>query len=124
MTNAFSGNLNTVNLHLNIKHRPFQEIMKVFIPKVNISENSKIVPCSVSVMLTLTWGIDILFEKLTPETGGSSCKIPFALCIWGRGFHVKPELPWGQVNSLRVGEKYVCCLFIVVVFMGLGRAKR
>ena len=68
MTNAFSGNLNTVNLHLNIKHRPFQEIMKVFIPKVNISENSKIVPCSVSVMLTLTWGIDILFEKLTPET--------------------------------------------------------
>ena len=44
--------------------------MKVFIPKVNSSENSKIVPCSVSVMLTLTWGIDILFEKLTPETGG------------------------------------------------------
>ena len=26
------------------------------------------VPCSVSLTLTLTWGIDISFEKLTRET--------------------------------------------------------
>ena len=44
--------------------------MKGFILKVNSYEISKVVPCSVSLMFTLNWGIDILFEKLTPETGG------------------------------------------------------
>ena len=28
---------------------------------------SKVVSCSVSLILTLNWGTDILFEKLTPE---------------------------------------------------------
>ena len=33
-------------------------------------EVSKVVSCSVSLILTLNWGTDILFEKLTPEIGG------------------------------------------------------
>ena len=33
--NAFSSNLNTVNLHFKIKPWPFYEIMKRFIPTVN-----------------------------------------------------------------------------------------
>ena len=37
---------------------------------INSSGISKVVPCSVFLMLTLTRGIDILFEKLTSETGG------------------------------------------------------
>ena len=43
--------------------------MKVFFPKgFNRKEISKVVLFSVFFMLTLTQGIDILFEKLTPET--------------------------------------------------------
>ena len=33
-------------------------------------------------------------------------------------------LTWGKVNRLGVGGKYVCCLVIVAVYMGLERAKR
>ena len=44
--------------------------MKVFTLKVLIDEISKAVPCSVSLMLNLTWDIDILSENLTQETGG------------------------------------------------------
>ena len=33
-------------------------------------EVSKVVSCSVSLILTLNWGTDTLFEKLTPEIGG------------------------------------------------------
>ena len=43
--------------------------MEGFILEVNSYEFSKIVSCSVSLMLTLTWGIDILFEKFTPAIG-------------------------------------------------------
>ena len=43
--------------------------MKVFFPKgFNSKEISKVVLCSIFFMLTLTQSIDILFEKLTPET--------------------------------------------------------
>ena len=31
-------------------------------------------PCSISLMLTLTWGTDILFDKIRPETGGINLK--------------------------------------------------
>ena len=31
---------------------------------------SKVVPCSVSLMLILNWVTDILFEKLIPEIRG------------------------------------------------------
>ena len=42
-------------------------------------------------MLTLTWGTDILFDKLRPETGGMNLNTPFAPCLlpWG-GFHANP----------------------------------
>ena len=43
--------------------------MKRFFLKVNSLKVSKVASYSVSPMLTLTWGIDILFEKLTPEKG-------------------------------------------------------
>ena len=33
------------------------------------------------------------------------------------------SLARGQVNRLGVGGNYVCCLVIVVIFMGLGGAK-
>ena len=55
---------------MQIKPSPFCRIMEGLILEVNSREVSKVVSCSVSLMLTLTWGIDILFEKLTPEIGG------------------------------------------------------
>ena len=97
--------------------------MIVFIPKVNSQEISKVVPCSFSLMLTLNWGIDMLFQKLIPEKGEWIWKTPSALCFWQREFHVKPELAWKQVNRIGVGENYVCCFAIVVIFMGLRGAK-
>ena len=45
-----------------------------FILEVNSLEVSNVVSCSVSLMLTLSWGIDISLEKLTPETGGLNLK--------------------------------------------------
>ena len=36
-------------------------------------------------MLTLNWGIDILFEKLAPEIGGWIWKAIFAHCSYGDG---------------------------------------
>ena len=74
-------------------------------------------------MLTLTWGNDILFEKSTPETEGWIWKTPFSLSFWGWQVHVKPVLAWRQVNRLGVGGNFLCCLVIVVIFMGLGGAK-
>ena len=74
-------------------------------------------------MLTLNCGIEILFEKLTPETGEWIGKTLFALCLLGWGFYAKPVF-WGQVNTLGAEGNYVCCLVIVVIFMGLGGAKR
>ena len=70
MINAFSSNVNPVNLHLKIKPWPVYKIMKGFILKVNSYGISKFVSCSVSLMLTLTRGTDMLFEKLRPEIGG------------------------------------------------------
>ena len=44
---------------------------------------SNVVSCSVSLMLILAWGIDILFEKLTPEHGVDTniFKIPAHFCL-------------------------------------------
>ena len=45
--------------------------MEGFILRLTVKkEVSKVVSCSVSLILTLNWGTDILFEKLTPEIGG------------------------------------------------------
>ena len=45
------------DIHLKMRICPSYRIMERFLP------------CSVSLMLSLTWGIDILFQKLTLETG-------------------------------------------------------
>ena len=64
-TDAFSSNLNTTNPKVFLKHGGTG-----FIFEVNSLEVLNIVPCSVPLKLTLAWGSDILFEKLTPEIGG------------------------------------------------------
>ena len=56
--------------------------MEGFILEVNSSEVSKFVSCSISLMLTLTWGIDI-FEKLTPEMGRLVLRTSFAHYVSG-----------------------------------------
>ena len=74
-------------------------IMEAFILKVDGEQVSKVESSSVSLLSTLTWGIDILFEKLTPQIGtefkkhflhtmplrlGSSCKacLLFLIFYW------------------------------------------
>ena len=59
--------------------------MEGFILKVSSSEIS----CSVSHMLTLTWGID-MFEKLTPETG---VNLKSTLCIMPLGVEISCKKP-------------------------------
>ena len=44
--------------------------MKVSLLNVLIVKRSQVVSCLIFFMLTHTWGIDILFEKLAPETVG------------------------------------------------------
>ena len=51
-------------------------------------------------------------------------KHPLHYASGGWGFHGKPELSWRQVKRLGAGGNYVCCFVIVVIFMGLGGAKR
>ena len=45
--------------------------MKVFFLKkvLIVKKSQKVVSCSIFFVLTHTWGIDILLEMLTPETG-------------------------------------------------------
>ena len=46
---------------------------------------------SISLNLTLTWGTDILFDKLRPETPDEFEKHPFHYASFlGWGFHAKP----------------------------------
>ena len=73
-------------------------------------------------MLTLTLGIDILFEKLRPETGGET---PVALNMIRQlgEFHGK-SVAWRQVNSQRLEETMYVAFVIVVIFVGPGGAKR
>ena len=56
--------------------------MKGFILKVNSQEISKVVSCSVSLMLTLTWVIDIL----TVEQGDEFEKHPLHYAPRGGNF--------------------------------------
>ena len=45
--------------------------MEAFILGLTVKEEvSKVASCSVSLILTLIWGTDTLFEKLTPEIRG------------------------------------------------------
>ena len=58
-TNAFFSNVKTVNLK---NPRGF---MEEFILEVNNQEVSKVISCSLSLVLTFTYGTDIFFKKLT-----------------------------------------------------------
>ena len=80
-TNTFSSNLNTINPKIFPKHGGIRFIF----------DFSNVVSSSVSLMLTLSWGIDILFENLTPEIGGWIWKTHFAYSAsgWWR-FITKP----------------------------------
>ena len=80
---------------------------------------------SLFFILTHTWGIDILFEKLTPEKQGDEFeKHPFCTNMSLRvGISWKASVLW--VSELtKVKGNYVCCLAIVVVFVLAGGAKR
>ena len=89
MINAFSSNLNTLNLNWKITPWPFYKILKGFILKFNSWEISNVVMFCFPYVNTLTWA-DILFKKLRPETEGWIWKIPFALA------------------------RYLCCHFILL----------
>ena len=68
-------------------------------------------------MLTLTWGIYILFEKLAPETRGWISNTPFALCLWGWEFHAKPffffDIFGGDphIDALIIELCWICLIF-------------
>ena len=51
------------------KSLPVYRVMEGFILEVNGYKVSKVDSNSVSVSLILTWVVNILFEKLTPQTG-------------------------------------------------------
>ena len=52
----------------------------------------KFLSCSISLMLTLTWGTDILFDKFRSETGGLNLKN--TLCT------MPSSLGWDFMQSL------------------------
>ena len=75
-------------------------------------------------MLTLTWSIDISFEKLTLETGGLISKTPFALGLGG-GVGISCKACGLEASELTRDRRKLCMLpCIVAIFMGLGGAKR
>ena len=51
------------------KSLPVYRVTEGFILEVNGYEVSKVDSNSVSVSLILTWVVNILFERLTPQTG-------------------------------------------------------
>ena len=51
------------------KSLPVYRVTEGFILEVNGYEVSKVDSNSVSVSLILTWVVNMLFEKLTPQTG-------------------------------------------------------
>ena len=65
-----------------------------FIVEVNSLEGLKVVSGSVFLILTMTWGNDILSEKLAAEIGGCVWKILFGhnLCLWSWEFHANSVL--------------------------------
>ena len=94
-----------LNLHLNIKPltMSYYKIIDVFSPKCfNNWEISKIVSRSVFFILTLTWDIDILFEKLRQGDEFFVWEIPFSanMPLWV-GFHWK-SVAWRQKNKQRL----------------------
>ena len=77
------------NDHLKIKPWSFRTITGGFFLEINSEEFSKVVSCSVSLMLSLTWGINMLFGKLTPEIGVEFEKHPLNIIPLGVGISCK-----------------------------------
>lgn len=61
--------------------------MEVFIIEVN---SFQMLHHAQFPLMSLTWGIDMLSEKLTPETSGWIWKTSFGLCLWEEGVSWKP----------------------------------
>ena len=65
-------------------------------------------------MFILTWGIDILFQKLVAEIGGWIWKIPLHATPLGWVFHAKPvflfDIFSGELlfGALIIGLCYIC----------------
>ena len=83
----------TINLALSFKnvfHRGTKFFGKTYvILEVNSLENFKVLSCLVYLKLTMTWGINIFFEKLTSEIGGESEKHPLHTMLLGVGISCK-----------------------------------
>ena len=77
------------DIHLKIKPWSFRTITGGFFLEINSEEFSKVVSCSVSLMLSLTWGINMLFGKLTPEIGVEFEKHPLNIIPLGVGISCK-----------------------------------
>ena len=83
--NAFSSNLKTVNLHLDIKSWPFYKIMKRFILNLFV-KRFQMLSCSVSFTLTLTLGYWYIMWKVKTRNRGMNlkstlCTIPLEVGI-------------------------------------------
>ena len=115
-TNSFSRKLNTVNLkiladhggitYLKIKSWPVYRIMEEFIFKFIMWEVSKVESHSVFLMFTLTWGIDLLFEKLTPQIRGWIWKTLSAYYDAGVGEFME------SLNSLLISLLVLTCTLV------------
>ena len=76
--------------------------------------------CSIFFILTHTWGIDILFEKLTQNHGDEFEKHPFCT-----NMPLRIGISWktsglGASEQTKVRGNYVCCL---VIISGIWRSK-
>ena len=64
--------------------------MEGFFLEVHGKEVSKVESSSVFLLLTLSWGFAILFEKLEFNRGLNLQNNFWTLCLWGWEFHAKP----------------------------------
>ena len=104
MINAFSINLNTVNLNLKIKPWPYYKIMIVSILKILIVKWSKRL-CYVQYSDLGYWYI--IWNVNTRERGGRIWKAPFALMPLGVGISYKACGLVASGNARGRGTMYV-----------------
>ena len=88
----FLGNLKVFTNHDRIFSDHFIELWKDLSLRLTVKEVSKVVSCSVSLMLTLTWGIDISSQKSAPEIRGWIWKTAIAHYGSGVGISCKTWL--------------------------------
>ena len=84
---------NRWNIHLKIKPWPFCwiELLKNLCLRLIVKRFQRLRHAEFLLILPLVWGIDILFEELTPETGRWISKTPFPLCLCGGNFIQSPS---------------------------------